>query len=312
MHKSVLGRTGLCVSELCLGALPMGPLQLGLAPADGARVTARALELGVNFVDTAQGYRTYAHLAPAIRGREVIVATKSAAADYPGMRGAVEEARRQLDREVIDIFHLHAAREGEEVFHKRAGALDCLLEARASGKVRAVGIATHSVAVVRAVAGRADLDVVFPIINTRGLGILHGTRDEMADAIAVAARAGKGVYAMKALGGGNLVSELENSLAYVRQLPGVTAVAVGMVSVDEAEELAAVFAGRPRPARLTGALQGKRLLVAGFCIGCGRCVDECPAGALSLQDGKCRVDPDRCILCAYCAPYCPEFAIRVV
>jgi aryl-alcohol dehydrogenase-like predicted oxidoreductase len=109
------------------------------------------------------------------------------------MLDALDDACRQLDREVIDIFHLHAAREGTEVFVKRAGALDCLQKARASGRVRAVGIATHSVAVVKAVAERADIDVVFPIINTRGLGILHGTRDKMAEAIALAARAGKGL-----------------------------------------------------------------------------------------------------------------------
>lgn len=290
----------------------MGPLQLNLDSGEGARVVARALDLGVNFVDTAQSYRTYSHLAPAIRGREVIVASKSAAADYAGMRDALEDACRQLDREVIDIFHLHAAREGTEVFHKRAGALDYLVEARAAGKVRAVGIATHSVAVVKAVAERADIDVVFPIINTRGLGILHGTRDEMAEAIAAAARAGKGVYAMKALGGGNLVGELEASLAYVRQLPGVASVAVGMVSVVEAEELAALFAGRAHLRRPAGVPQGKRLLIARFCVGCGRCIDHCPAGALSLHDGRCRVEAARCILCAYCAPACPEFAIRVV
>jgi aryl-alcohol dehydrogenase-like predicted oxidoreductase len=69
LRKKTLGQTGLFVSELCLGALPMGPLQLNLDPGEGARVVARALDLGVNFVDTAQSYRTYSHLAPSKAGR---------------------------------------------------------------------------------------------------------------------------------------------------------------------------------------------------------------------------------------------------
>ncbi|MEW6522853.1 MAG: aldo/keto reductase [Bacillota bacterium] len=312
MQTRPLGRTGLEVSVLCLGALPMGPLQRNLSPQEGARVVSRALDMGVNFVDTAQGYRTYPHLAPAILGREVVVATKSPAADYQGMQAALDEARRELGRDVIDIFHLHAAREGEEVFQARAGALECLLDARAKGTVRAVGIATHSVTVVRASAARTDIDVVFPIINVRGLGILHGTRDEMVEAIGDAARAGKGVYAMKALGGGNLVGELLPALGYVRGIAGIASVAVGMISVQEVEVMAALFSGRAIPSAPADTIRGKRLLIAQFCVGCGNCLHQCPAGALSLAEGRCRVDPDRCILCAYCAPFCPEFAIRVV
>lgn len=315
MRYRRLGATDLAVSELCLGALPMGPLQADLAPAEGARVVARALELGVNFLDTAQNYRTYPHLARALAapGPPVYVATKSTAADGPGMQAAIDEARRELGRDVIDIFHLHAARSGPEVFAQRAGALECLLEARQKGVVRAVGVATHAVTVVRAAAGQPEIDVVFPLINVAGLGVLEGSRDEMAAAIAAAARAGKGVYAMKVLGGGNLVGRWGEAIDYVRALPGITAVAVGMISPDEVVANARYFAGIPPAAEHLRALaRHKQLLIARFCRGCGQCVEHCPAGALGVRDGRCWVDAERCVLCGYCAPTCPQFAIRMV
>ena len=65
-HK--LGQTPFMVSRICFGALTMGPLGANLSPAEGAKVLRKALELGVNFIDTAQYYQTYPHIAAALRG----------------------------------------------------------------------------------------------------------------------------------------------------------------------------------------------------------------------------------------------------
>ncbi len=65
----------------------------------------------------------------------------------------------------------------------------------------------------------AELDVIFPIINAAGLGVLHGTRDEMAQAIEDAAKAGKGLFAMKALGGGNPLTDRKAALDYAGVCP---------------------------------------------------------------------------------------------
>jgi uncharacterized protein (DUF362 family)/ferredoxin len=48
-----------------------------------------------------------------------------------------------------------------------------------------------------------------------------------------------------------------------------------------------------------------------LCTGCGTCVDECPAHALSLADGFPDVDPDNCIACYCCQEKCPEKAIQL-
>lgn len=318
MRYNQLGSTGLVVSELCFGALPMGPLQFGLSPEEGGELIREAILAGVNFVDTAQAYSTYAHIRKALsglpdRGSRVIISTKSAAATYDDMYKAVEEYRQALDRDVADIFLLHAARTGASVFKDRQGAFECLLDMKAKGVVRAVGISTHSVQVVRRASAIPEIDVIFPIINRSGMGILHGTREEMEAAIAEAHRQGKGLFAMKVLAGGNLLSDLQEAINYVRRLEGVSSVAVGMVNKDELFINLRIFNDEPVPASLLErTVRTKKLIVQRFCRGCGNCVQICPNGAMSLKDGKAVNDPARCILCGYCAPSCPEFAIRLV
>ena len=58
-----------------------------------------------------------------------------------------------------------------------------MLDAKAAGKVRAIGLSTHHVDICAAAADMAELDVVFPLINYAGLGIRNGnafaTREEM-------------------------------------------------------------------------------------------------------------------------------------
>lgn len=154
MLKRELGNTGLVVTELCFGVLPMGPIQFGLPAKEGGDLIEEAVQSGVNFLDAAQQYRTYEHIREGLgrlpdKGSEVIISTKSAASAYEDMKQAVEEARVALDRDVLDIFHLHAARVGGSVFKDRAGAFECLQDLKAKGIIRAVGVSTHSVEVVR-------------------------------------------------------------------------------------------------------------------------------------------------------------------
>jgi len=318
LRKSELGKTGLVVTELCFGVLPMGPNQFGLSPQEGGQLIEEGVRKGINFLDTAQSYSTYPHIKNALDrlgeiGEKLVIATKSAAKTYEEMRSAVGEARKALGRDVIDIFHMHAARVDSSVFSERKGALDCLCDMKAKGYIRAVGISTHSVDVVRTAAEKPEIDVVFPIINIEGLGILHGTRDEMVAAIKEAKNCGKGLYAMKALGGGNLLKDREKAISYVRSLEGISAVAVGMVNQDELLMNLMIFEGERVPGELSQkTLHQKRLIIQAFCRGCGTCVEVCPNGAMQVVDGKARNDRAKCILCGYCAPMCPEFAIRLV
>ncbi|MCR4963464.1 MAG: aldo/keto reductase [Firmicutes bacterium] len=315
MRYNLLGNTGIKVSQLCFGVLPMGPLQVNISPDDGGELLLAAMENGVNFFDTAQSYGTYAHLAKALRHypERVVLASKSTAADYAGMRRAIEEALEQLGVDCIDIFHLHAARVGRDLLTQRAGAWQCLLDYRQKGYIRAAGVSSHNAQLIEDLAENPDVDVLFPLINKTGLGILSGGREDMCRAIAKAAAAGKGVYAMKALGGGALLSDYRQAMDFVCGLPGVASVAVGMVRVSELAFNLRYFNGQTiEEEELSHLKNGKRwVLMQALCKNCGTCVQVCPNHALRLGPECCQVDEAKCILCGYCAPVCPQFAIRL-
>jgi len=316
MEKRMLGKTGLEVSTLCFGVLPMGPLQKNLPVPVGAELIRQGLEQGINFMDSAESYQTYPYIKEALKEYkgEVIISSKSQAKTYEKMEEAVYKALEALGRSYIDLFHLHAARVKASVFEERAGAIQCLKDLKRKGSIRAIGVATHAIEVVERAAEVEDIEVVFPLINQAGLGIIGGTRDDMVQAINKVHLAGKGVFAMKALAGGHLIGKLKEAFDFVQGIPGISSVAVGMVNAQELEINLKLF--NHEEVILENVLEAKskkRLLVAtAYCKGCGTCIDVCPNGALSMVEGKAQVNHQICLLCGYCNPICPEFALRMI
>lgn len=316
MRRVNLGQSGLSIHPLVFGTLPLGPLQAGLKVREGARLIRTALDAGVNLLDTAAMYQTYPYIRAALEGHsgEVLIASKTHAADAKTAREHIETALRELNRERLDIVHLHGARLPDP-FVERAAVFDELLLMRSEGKIAHLGLSTHYIGAVRKAAAQDDIELIHPLINRPGLGILDGTAEQMATAIDDAALAGKGIYAMKALAGGNLISDARQSIDYVRTLPGVDAVALGMLSDAEIYANVALFEDAPADPVVWESLQQRRRrlkIMDNFCKGCGVCVDACASGALSVGAEHVLLDADRCILCGYCAPSCPDFLIRVV
>ena len=316
MKKYYLGKTGISVTEMCFGALPIGPLQANISVKKGAKLIRTALERGINFIDTAEAYKTYPHIRKALENYydEVIIATKSSAKTYKKMEQSIKDALESLGRSYIDIFLLHAARVTPSVFEERAGALKCLKDYKVKGVIRAIGITTHGMEIVKRATEIKEIDIIFPIINKLGMGIIGGSVDEMVKAISGASKAGKGLYAMKALAGGHLIDQLEESFNFVRSIKGINSVAVGMVNPEELELNLKIFNDEEISQELlTQKLKpNKRLFILSLCKGCGTCVKTCPNNALSLENEKAVVDHKLCILCGYCNPVCPEFAIRLI
>ncbi|MBN1808648.1 MAG: aldo/keto reductase [Planctomycetes bacterium] len=315
MKLNTLGNTGLKVSEFCMGLLPLGPLQLDVAREAAAEMIKHAFDHGVNFFDTAQAYRTQPYIKAAL-GSDVnnaVIATKSAAVDEDAMAAAVEQALEETGSRRIGIFHLHAARDPEP-FDNRAGAHKRLLKYKEEGVIRAVGVATHFVSVTREAARRDDVDVIIAINNLTGMGILDGTAEDMSAAMQEAAAAGKGVYDMKPLAGGNLIDRMMEAVDYARNIPGSSAVALGPVSLDEVKFDLRVFEDEPLAAGdyERTAKTPKKYIILGGCRGCGTCVEECPNNAIEIVDGKARIDEEECLRCGYCAGACPDFWIRAV
>jgi aryl-alcohol dehydrogenase-like predicted oxidoreductase len=316
MRQVNLGATGLVVSPLIFGTLPLGPLQANVAPSEGGRLIRYALEQGVTMLDTAELYGTYPHIRAGLNGYSgpVTIASKTHAADGSTARAHVERALRELRLERLDIIHMHGARI-RSPFTERAEVFETLQRMKEEGKIGHVGLSSHYIEAIRAAAASPLVEVVHPLINRTGMGILDGSAAEMAAAIAQCAAAGKGVYAMKALAGGNLISEARSAISYVMGLPGVHALALGMLSTEEIDANFSLLDGATADDAVWSRLEKKRRrlqIMTPFCTGCGQCVDACHSNALSLVDGKACVDEGACVLCGYCATACPEFMIRVV
>lgn len=315
MKKNRLGKTGLEVTPVGFGVLTVGNTQLNLSIEDGANVLRYALEKGINFLDTAQYYETYPYIKKALKGTnfEPIIASKCLDHSYDEMKFAIEEARRELDRDVIDIFLMHEVRSDPD-FENRAGAWEYLQEAKVKGLVKAIGVSTHHVDVAERVANIGEMDVLFPLINFQSLGIRNGlepgAKEDMAEAIKKAALADKGVFAMKVFGGGNLTGHYLEALDYVRTLDGISSMMIGFGYGDEIDRIVEYVEGTIDPA-YTPDISKKRIRIdQGDCEGCGACIERCPNLAIFRNTkGLAEVDHTICLTCGYCAPKCPVRAI---
>ncbi len=319
MNKMIyrpLGQTGIMVSPIVFGALTIGPIHKNLAVEDGAAVIRQALELGVNLIDTAECYDTYPYIREALKGwqEHIYVTSKSYGYNRELMAKAFEDCRKALDRDTLDIFLMHE-QESRYTIEGHKEALDYLNEQKAKGLLKAVGLSTHAVDAVRAAADRDDIDVIHPIINKYGWGIIDGTRDEMLDAIAYAKAKGKGLYGMKALSGGKLADDAYDCFRWAFTVPQVDAFAVGMKSRREVRiNVAWALGEEPNPKDLAEYVVEKRHIeVRDTCVGCQSCIRRCGQRAISMAEGAktVTINLKRCVLCGYCRDNCEHNAIRI-
>jgi len=315
MKRKELGKTGIEVSVAGFGVLPIGPSQLALPVEKGAEILRYALDRGINFIDTAQYYRAYPYIRDALACGEyddVVICSKSLCEDYEGMMEAIREARAELDRDVIDIFLMHEVRSGH--LERRSGAWHALQDAKKSGLVRAIGLSTHHVDVTAEAASMDELDVVFPLINYAGLGIRKGdefaSKEEMLEAIAKCHKAGKGVFSMKAFGGGNLTAHYQEALDFVYSNPEIDSVMIGFGKTSEVDDLLDYLSGSMDPAYNPDVSEKRVYINQEDCEGCGSCKAACPSGAVFYnENGLAEIDHGKCLTCGYCSPVCPVRAI---
>ncbi|GAB1475339.1 aldo/keto reductase [Bacillota bacterium] len=315
MKKNLLGRTGIKVSEIGFGVLTVGCTQLNLSVSEGAALIRYALERGLDFLDTAQYYRTYPYIREALKGNscEPVIASKCLYGSYKEMREAIEEARMEMDRDVVDIFLLHEVR-SENDWKSRAGAFECLMDYKAKGIIRATGISTHHVDVAQLAAAIPEIDTLFPLINFKSLGVRHGegpgTKEDMEAAIKASEKAGKGIFAMKVLGGGVLTGDYLKAIEYARNLSGVASIMMGFGYSHEIDTIIDLVEGALSPDYKPDISKKRIFIDQGDCEGCMACVNRCPNHAIFMNEtGQANVRYDICLTCGYCAPVCPVRAI---
>jgi len=315
LERVYLGSTDIKVSRLCFGSLTMTPFQANLSVKEGANLIKYAYSKGINFIDTAEIYNNYHYIKEGlkdIKRDDYVIASKTYAYTEKMAEDSLEKALHEIGTDYIDVFLLHE----QESIHTIRGhfpAIEYLKRAKKEGKVRAIGISTHRVDGVKGFLETKDLDVIHPIINKTGLGIHDGSIEDMLYQVKLAYDMGRGIYGMKPLGGGHLIQSIEEAFDFVRKIPYIHSIAIGMQSYDEVDADVSLMENGYIREELKKSLRNinRRLIVHDYCQGCGNCVKRCQQGGITLVDGQATPN-DNCILCGYCATVCPEFCIKVI
>ncbi len=235
-----LGRTGFRPTMLALGGVKYNKR----SDAHAAEVVHRALDLGINYIDTAHTYEGSERkigLVMAERRDEVFLATKSLKRDRDGMAAEIEQSLERLQTDRLDCVQIHDLANEEQLGQVtgKDGALRAIEEFRENGAVRFVGVTGHRNPQILVKA----LEVYPFDILLVALGAMQAAvRPFYQHVVPVAREKGVGVVGMKVMAHGwfGEVGLAEDALRFVLGLPDVTTALVGVDDVAQLEANARV------------------------------------------------------------------------
>ncbi len=248
-RKRRIGRTGLAVSELGLGAMdtPHSP--------EAIETVMTALDLGIDFIDTARDYEGSEHLLGEVirrRGqKDFLVASKTFRHSANGSQYEIDRSLRVLGVERIDLYQLHdisTPAAWDEVMGE-GGALEGLKTAQYRGLIGHIGISSHDLDIVEQAIRCGEFDTVMLEYSA--------FFPQTARLIDLAAERDVGVIVMRPLGGSGRTSAMRgriargyggpltpaNLLRYVLSHPGVSVVIPGARYPSRIVENVATAAG---------------------------------------------------------------------
>ena len=235
------GNTGIPVSRLCWGTGLMAVLKHNLSHEDAAAILVRGLDLGVNFWDTADGYKTHPHVGHALRQvdrHRVVINSKTPSRDAAGVTADVERYLQEMGTEYIDTVLLHGIETAEE-YALRDSGMEALHRMKAAGKIRAVGISTHlgTGEIMEICATDPRVEVVLTTVNIDGQ-MLKGTMSDHLPLVKKVYDAGKGICLMKTLAQGGLTqtpATIREAIRYNLALPYAHSLCVGVNAISEVD-----------------------------------------------------------------------------
>jgi len=272
LEYRTLGKTGLKVTAVSMGVMNCS---------DSA-VLLRAFDLGINFYDTADCYmrgRNEEMVGEAFEGKrsKVFIQTKVHAHDEKKMRASVERSLRRLRTDYVDVLVWHGHSSPDQVSDPKL--FEFMSKMKQEGKIRFSGFSAHShMASLLREAAKSNLhDVALVSYN-----FTHSK--ELKEAVALAARAGIGVVAMKTQAGGYKKEKMgglnphQAALKYVLRDQNVSAAVPGVTTIEQIEQCAAAMGDSLSKGDLNELKQYQSFLQGRSCTLCGGCLGECPYG----------------------------------
>ncbi|MNC26884.1 General stress protein 69 [compost metagenome] len=278
-----------------------------------------AYDNGITFFDTARFYTdSEEKIGYAFKGirDKLIIATKTMTTQAAQFWEQLHTSLRQLQTDYVDIYQFHnpafCPKPGDGT-----GLYEAMLEAKAQGLIRHIGITNHRLAVAMEAAESGLYDTIqFPFS--------YLATEEEIRLVELCGERQTGFIAMKALSGG-LITNSAVAYAYLAQFGNV----LPIWGVQRKEELDEFISYIHQPPVLNGELSAiiehdRTVLSGGFCRGCGYCM-PCPAGIdiptsarMSLMIRRAPVSVylnedwqakmgriEDCIHCDHCKDNCP-------
>ncbi len=317
MRHRILGKTGLNVSEIGFGGIPIQTLSHSAA----VEVVRRALDLGIDYIDTARTYTTSEErIGEAIKGQrsKCMIATKTTARTAEGVQKDIEKSLSLLGTSSVELYQLHNVSDDEMLNQvmKPGGPLDVVKKAKSEGKIQHIGITSHRPSVLVQAVKTGEFETVMVPLN-------YVERTPLRELIPLANQLHVGTIIMKPIGGGAFTNATEALKFVLREK--ISTVIPGMCSMQEVEENAAVGGmslelGKEAEMRLE---EQAKVLGQRFCRGCDYCQpcpEEVPISTLmrvqsfikrmGWESWKTRNSDaiekyDKCQQCRQCESRCP-------
>lgn len=268
METVTLGSTGITVNKNGFGALPIQRI----STEDAAALARKAYDAGITFFDTARFYTdSEVKLGVAFEGmrEKVYIATKTAAATPEEFWDQLQTSLSNLKTDYIDIYQFHnpavCPKPGDG-----SGLYEAMLEAKAQGKIRHIGITNHRLTVAKEA-------IESGLYETLQFPFCYLATEKDIELVEACRKANMGFIAMKALSGG-LITNSAAAYAFEAQYDNV----LPIWGVQRESELDEFISYIDNPPVMNDELQAvidqdREQLSGDFCRGCGYCM-PCPVG----------------------------------
>lgn len=273
MQKVILGRTHITVNKNGFGALPVQRVSL-----DEAKIILRkAYDSGICFFDSARAYSNSEEkigLALSDVRENIFISTKTMATTVEGFWQDLEMSLKMLKTDYIDIYQFHNPPFCPKP-NDGSGLYEAMLEAKAQGKIKFIGLTNHGIKVAREAVESGLYDTLqFPFSY-----LASHIEEEL---VQLCKQKNVGFICMKALSGG-LITRSDVAYAYLAQFDNV----LPIWGIQKESELDEFISYQDNPPQLTNEIQNiihhdREELAGEFCRGCGYCM-PCPQGIVINQ-----------------------------
>ncbi|MBN1905969.1 MAG: aldo/keto reductase [Deltaproteobacteria bacterium] len=235
MHRMLINDTGIEVSRLGLGGIPLQRI----AEKEAIEVVSYAIERGIDFIDTARNYTvSESRIGKAMEqaGKKIIISSKSVDRTTDGIRRDIEKSMNELKVSHIDFYHCHSVGSDEDYSRVTAkdGALNGLLKAKEEGVIGHTGVSSYNVEVMEKIVD----DNLFETIMV-GFNIVEPIAYK--SVIPKAMKKKRGIFIMKPLAGG-VIGIPELAMRWALSFPGLIVI-TGMENKAEVDKNWGVLQG---------------------------------------------------------------------